>query len=119
MVKTFLNSFLIVFALILLVETTKFHDLLKGISRLGVPHIFLLLLSFIYRYFFVLIDEAERMLRAAKLRTFRKLSLKTMGKILGVLFIRSYERSERIYYAMCSRGFDGDIKTFKSDKSIL
>lgn len=108
--QTVLNSFLIVVSLILLVETTKFHNLLKSMMKLGIPKIIIILLLFIYRYFFVLIDEIERIVLATRLRTHKRLSLKTIGRIIGVIFVRSYERSERIFYAMCSRGFDGNIR---------
>jgi cobalt/nickel transport system permease protein len=66
-----------------------------------------------YRYFFVLVDELEKMLRAVKLRSFKNNRFKTfsiLANIVGVLFIRSYERSERVYNAMSMRGFDGEIK---------
>lgn len=107
---TFTKSFLSIIILILLISTTKFSDLISGLSKLRVPNIILMMLSFIYRYFFVLIDEAERMERAARLRSNQEGSklLKTLSNIVGILFIRSYEKSERIYNAMFLRGFDGE-----------
>ncbi|MFN3966159.1 MAG: energy-coupling factor transporter transmembrane component T family protein [Endomicrobiia bacterium] len=108
-IETFLNSFLIICALILLVETTKFSELLKGLSKLGIPKIIIILLSFIYRYFFVLIDEAEKMMYYLKIRSYKRINLKTLSNMIGTLFIRSYERAERIYSAMRMRGFNGKI----------
>lgn len=110
---TFIKSFLSIITLILLTSTTKFSALLRGLSSLGVPRIIILILSFMYRYFFVLVDELEKMLRAVKLRSFKNNRIKTfsiLANIVGVLFIRSYERSERVYNAMSMRGFDGEIK---------
>ncbi|MEW6557864.1 MAG: energy-coupling factor transporter transmembrane component T [Elusimicrobiota bacterium] len=109
-IKTVLNSTLILIAIILLVETTKFPKLLNGLSKLGIPKIIILLLSFIYRYFFVLIDEVEKMVYSAKIRSYRKLNLKIIANMFGILFVRSYERAERIYSAMVMRGFDGELK---------
>lgn len=109
-----MKAFLSVFCASILVEATEFPDLLKGFEKLKMPTIMVILISFIYRYFFVIIEETRRMKRARDIRS-RGGSLlwqaKTLGNILGQLFIRSYERSERIYQAMVLRGFTGDIKT--------
>ncbi|MCS7231339.1 MAG: CbiQ family ECF transporter T component [Elusimicrobiota bacterium] len=103
---TFLNSSLVVFLLILLVETTKFYELLSVLKKFRVPKILIILLSFIYRYFFVLIDEIEKTLYSIKLRSPKKYpNKKSLANIVGMLFIKSFERAERIYYAMIIRGF--------------
>lgn len=109
-IRTILNSSIIIVLLILLVETTKFVDLLKSLSKIGTPKIIVILLSFIYRYFFILIDEIEKMMYSVKLRSYKNISLTTLASIVGILFIRSYERAERIYSAMVMRGFNGEIK---------
>jgi cobalt/nickel transport system permease protein len=101
----------------LLTSTTKFTSLLKGLERLKVPKIFIMIISFMYRYLFLIVDELQRMERAKKSRTFGKAGrlriIKTLSNIAGVLFVRSYERAERVYLAMCSRGFDGEIRTLE------
>ena len=110
----FMKAFLSVFCMATLVETTDFPDLLKGFESLRMPKIMVILISFIYRYFSVILEEAERMKIARDVRSTGGSivwQLKTLGNILGQLFIRSYERSERIYQAMYMRGFTGDIKT--------
>ncbi len=110
---TLVKSILSITTLILLTSTTKFSDLLNGLTKLKVPTIITTILSFMYRYFFVLIDEIERMARAMSMRTFRRnriKAIKVLAHIIGVLFIRSYERSERVYNAMLMRGFDGRIR---------
>ena len=69
-----------------------------------------------YRYVFVLVDEMLRMRRARDSRNFgggRRRQLKTIGNMIGTLFIRSYERGERIYAAMLSRGFDGKVRSLR------
>ena len=110
------KAWLSILNLILLSATTKFTDLLKGLKQLGVPKIMVLILSFMYRYAFVLVDEVMRMRQARDSRNFgasRLRQLKTLGNMIGTLFIRSYERGERIYAAMLARGFDGDVHSLR------
>lgn len=95
----------------LLVATTPFSDLLAAMRSLRVPAVLLATISFMYRYLFVLVDEAMRLMTAREARsvgTGRTLAwrARVLGGMIGSLFIRSYERSERIYAAMLSRGFD-------------
>ncbi|OGO59276.1 MAG: cobalt ECF transporter T component CbiQ [Chloroflexi bacterium RBG_19FT_COMBO_47_15] len=111
------KAWLCILALILLSSTTKIADLLKGLRQLGIPLVMILILSFMYRYIFVLADEVMRMQQARDSRNFggkRLHQLKTIGSMVGTLFIRSYERGERIYAAMLSRGFDGQIRTLQN-----
>jgi len=108
------KAWLCILALILLSSTTRLDDLLKSLKQLGVPQVMILILSFMYRYIFVLVDEVMRMQQARDSRNFggRRLhQLKTIGNMVGTLFIRSYERGERIYAAMLARGFDGQVRT--------
>ena len=108
------KSWLCILALILLSSTTRLADLLKGLRHLGIPQVMILILSFMYRYIFVLVDEVMRLQQARDSRNFggsRLHHLKTIGNMVGTLFIRSYERGERIYAAMLARGFDGQVRT--------
>lgn len=108
------KAWLCILGLILLSSTTRLADLLKGLKQLGMPQVMILILSFMYRYIFVLVDEVMRMQQARDSRNFggnQLHQLKTIGNMVGTLFIRSYERGERIYAAMLSRGFDGQIRT--------
>jgi cobalt/nickel transport system permease protein len=110
------RSWLSVLALILLTSTTPLPGLLKGIERLGMPKVVVMLLSFMYRYLFLLIDEVLRMKNARDSRSIGRPTMafqaKTVGDMIGSLFIRSYERGERVYAAMAARGFDGQSRTF-------
>jgi cobalt/nickel transport system permease protein len=75
-----------------------------------------------YRYIFLIIDEMHRMYRAKEARSIgkkRKYEFKALSSIIGTLFLRSYERAERVYLAMLARGFDGKIKTLKGFKIRL
>jgi cobalt/nickel transport system permease protein len=95
----------------LLLATTPFRSLLKGLAWFRVPAFFLSLLSFAYRYIFVFVDELERLQRAWAGRYFgrrRFAQFLTLGPAVAALFMRSYERAERVWAAMLSRGYDPD-----------
>jgi cobalt/nickel transport system permease protein len=100
----------------LLVATTPFPDLLKAMRSLHVPAVLTATISFMYRYLFVLVDEAMRLQTARASRSVGpgrtvRWRARVLGGMIGSLFIRSYERSERIYAAMLSRGFAGEVRT--------
>jgi len=108
------KSWLSALSLITLSATTPFPRLLKGLERLGVPRVMVMILSFMYRYIFVLVDEAMRMGRARESRNIGGelvWQARTLGNMIGTLFLRSYERGERVYQAMLARGFDGEMRT--------
>ena len=107
------KAYLSILAMILLVGSTQFNLFLRGLQNLKVPALFIMILSFMYRYIFVILDELMRMSqakrsRAPKMKVFP--NFKVLSSMLGSLFIRSYEKSEKVYLAMCSRGFDGEVK---------
>ena len=65
-----------------------------------------------YRYSFILVDEIQRMKRARDSRCFGGKWLrqtKTIGHMVGTLFLRSFLRGERVYMAMLSRGYNGTM----------
>ncbi|MCY2993551.1 MAG: cobalt ECF transporter T component CbiQ [Planctomycetota bacterium] len=101
-----------VLALTALMCTTRFALLLEALRRLGLPHVVVLQLGFLYRYIFVLIDEAMRVRRA---RDFRGAALASLGRrlaatggVVGTLFIRTLDRSQRVQLAMAARGYRGE-----------
>lgn len=102
-------------AALLLIATTSFAGVCNALNKLGVPEIFTLQLLFLYRYIFVLMEEGMRIVRARDLRSFngRGSGIKVFVSLIGVLFIRTVERANRIYKAMLSRGFNGKIKVIK------
>jgi cobalt/nickel transport system permease protein len=108
-----LRSILCLLILILLTNTTRFVELLRGLRRLGCPRILVANLNFLYRYFFVLSDEAMRMKQARDCRRVGRAGalaeLRTLGSMLGTLLVRSFERADHMYQAMLSRGFSGDF----------
>ena len=100
----------------LLVVSTPFPDLLKAMRSLHVPAVLTATISFMYRYLFVLVDEAMRLQTARAARSAgpgRAMwwRARVLGGMIGSLFIRSYERSEHIFAAMLSRGFSGEVRT--------
>jgi cobalt/nickel transport system permease protein len=107
------NSLALV-ATLLLVQVTPFRTLLVALRRLGVPATLVATLQFMYRYLFVLTEELERMLQARRARTFRRsgrLDWGLLTGLIGVLFLRSYERGERVHSAMLARGWDGTVRS--------
>ncbi len=115
-----LRTWLAVQAAILLAATTPFPDLLWALTRLRVPAPLVAVIGFMYRYLFVAGDEALRMLRARSSRAARSATHgrpsilwqgKVAGNMVGSLFLRSMERSERVYDAMLARGYDGRVQS--------
>jgi cobalt/nickel transport system permease protein len=115
------KSWLSVQIAILMTATTPLPDLLVAMRALHLPRLLVAILSLMWRYLAVLIDEALRMMRAREARS-GSLHGKGGGGLLwraqvtggmaGTLFLRGYERSERIYNAMLARGYDGSIRSF-------
>lgn len=102
-------------AALLLIATTSFPGVCHGLRQLGLPSLFVSQLSFLYRYIFVLMEETMRIVRARNMRSYgeRGRDMKTFVRIVGTLFIRTVERAERVYFAMLSRGFQGDMPSLK------
>ena len=89
-------------------NTTPFSKILQVLRRLRVPALLITTIALMHRYLFILSEEAERMRRARLSRTFtrgRRFRWKALSTVLGQLFVRASERSERIYDAMCARGW--------------
>ena len=107
-------------ALIALVSTTRFNDLLVGLQRMGLPKLLIMQLGFLYRYIFILIDRVHHILRARAGRKLRNLGFKAEFKIaaamLGSLLIRSIDTAEGINIAMQARGFDGRWRTLTDSR---
>ncbi len=106
-----MRSLLSAFTAIALLSTTPFPALLRGLERLGVPPFLLMVLHFVYRYLFLLVDQAQAIMRARRCRapqpTGRTSLWQSSAGALAVLFARSYGRAERIHHAMLARGFQG------------
>ncbi len=98
-----------------LVNVIPFDQLLVTLRRSGCPAILLAILAFMYRFVFVLWDELDTMRTARRARTFAKSGAlfrwRNGVQMIGMLLIRALGRSERVYGAMCARGWDGKLRT--------
>lgn len=113
------KSALSVVAAVIFTASTRFGDTLTALRVLGLPKELVSILSLMWRYLFLLIDETRNLARArqsrsganaqtdANLRTL-PIRVSTTGKMVGNLLLRSLERGERVYAAMCSRGYTGE-----------
>lgn len=119
MVKAWLSALLA----ITLVTTTHFLELARAMRSLGIPLVLTSVILLMYRYLYVLVDEAQRLIRAREARTASAEDgreggsifwrAQVTGRMIGTLFLRTYERSERIYQAMLARGFNGEIRVLR------
>ena len=100
------KSYLSAWAALLLVATTPLPQLLRGLEMLGAPGFLLMVAQFLYRYLFVIVEQAHRMRLAGQSRG-GMLGFRAAAGALGVLFVRSYERAGKIHQSMISRGFQG------------
>jgi len=102
------KSVLCLLTVILVSNTTPFSRILRVLKSIRVPTLLITTIALMHRYLFVLMDEAERMRRARASRTFtrgQRFHWQTLATVVGQLFIRASERAERIYDAMCARGW--------------
>jgi len=101
-----------VLSAVILSTTTTAREILRGLERLRLPIIMVQIASFMLRYINVISDEMERMKIARLSRGFDATGVKhwkVIATSAAALFIRSYERGERVHLAMLSRGFDGEL----------
>lgn len=98
-----------------MIGTSRFDLTLKALQKIKIPDKLVQLLMFSYRYIFVLLDEQRRIFMAASSRGWvRKtnlFTLKVLGNLVGMLLVRSLERTQRISNAMLSRGYKGRLRT--------
>jgi cobalt/nickel transport system permease protein len=116
------KSYLSALAALLLVATTPLPQLLRGLDNLGVPGFLLMVAQFLYRYLFVITEQAHRMRLAGLCRggfTGGGRGFRAAAGALGVLFARSYERAESIHRAMVSRGFQGHFQLLSTPRFRL
>jgi cobalt/nickel transport system permease protein len=117
-----LRSWLSVIAATILTATTEADHILRSLRFLGVPRILVSTISFMWRYVFVIVDEAQRLMRAREARSARAPGstggslvwrARVAGNMVGSLFLRSLSRSERVYVAMLARGYNGELRSLE------
>jgi cobalt/nickel transport system permease protein len=130
-VSVALKSWLSVQAAIVLAASTQFPELLQAMRAVGIPRLLVAMFGLMWRYLFVLVDEALRLMRARAARSGQSgvtgpstrlragsrsggsvaWRARVTGGMAGNLFLRAFERSDRIYVAMLSRGYNGEVRT--------
>ena len=99
-----------------LLSTSRFPVTLLAVSRLGMPVVICQMILLSNRYIHVFLQEMKRMYRGMKVRGFeRRTNIETMrslGNFLGMLIVRSFDRTQRVYDAMLSRGYSGVFPTY-------
>jgi cobalt/nickel transport system permease protein len=97
---------------VVLVAGSGMVALCEALARLGLPRVFTVQLLFLYRYLFVLADEALRMTTARQLRAGdrTRLAFSVYASLLVQLLLRAFERAQRIHLAMLARGFDSELR---------
>lgn len=122
-----LKSWISVQAAVLLATTTPFPQILVAMRALRVPRLLVAIIGLMWRYLFVMADEALRLMRARQARSSHAVNggkvggtlawrAKVTGGMAGNLFLRSLERSDRIYMAMLARGYDGEMRSLPLPK---
>lgn len=114
-ISIMLRFALTVGAALILIACTGFNAICHALERMGAPRVFVVQLLFVYRYLFVLTEEASRMVRARALRSFpgKGTGMRVFGYLVGHLLLRTLDRAQRIHLAMLSRGFDGEIRILR------
>ena len=97
-----------------IILNTTMCDLLKGLRDLKIPKLIISLMELMYRYIFVIIEEANRMNIARRARlgdTSFYRNIKSLGELCGTLFLKTFLKGNRIYSALESRGYDGELRS--------
>jgi cobalt/nickel transport system permease protein len=108
----FAKATLGVWASILLAATTQVPHLLEALHRLRFPPVITGIMGFMVRYLDLVVEEWNQMRTALLSRAYRPRTIRRAGALaaaIGALFVRSYERGERVHQAMLARGFDGTM----------
>lgn len=104
--------------LLVLVSSTPFMDVLWALRWFKLPSVLSDMIMFTYRFIFVILDESGRMRLARASRGFKggrslfdREAFKVLSNTIGMMFLRSYRRADRVYLALLSRGYDGKVRT--------
>jgi len=118
----FLKAVSIVLTSFAIFGSSRFDVSMIALQHLKCPKILTQMLLFTYRYTYTFLDEMRRMHTSMSVRGFiprtDMYTLRTFGNFVGTLLIRSFERTERVYKAMLSKGYQGEfhtLVTFKTD----
>jgi cobalt/nickel transport system permease protein len=122
-VSLVLKSYVSALAVLFLVSTTPLPALLRGLEAMGAPRFLLDVAQFLYRYLFLVSEEAQLMRAAAVARNAslaawrgNRERFRAAAGALAVLFVRSYQRAALIHWAMLARGFEGRIAVLSAGR---
>jgi len=117
------KSYVSALSVLLVIATTSLPQLMRGLEALRVPRLLVLVIQFVYRYLFVISEEAQHMALASRCRApvragarNWKARFRAAAGALAVLFARSYRRAEGIESAMAARGFSGHFPSFAESR---
>ena len=118
-ISIILRCMLTILGAFTLLASTGFAPLCRGLRQLGAPRILITLMTFLYRYAFILVDECQHMLMAFRSRRGGSgpIPLSTWGAMAGQLLLRTFGRAERIYQAVLCRG--GEDPEFVNSRSVI
>lgn len=113
--------------IVLLSSVTPLESIVNSMRKLGFPKEMAMILSMTVRYLFVFFDELENIKKAQKSRCFsiwnKKTSyswrLKQVGYTIMMLFLKSFEKGERVYYSMLARGYTGEATSYKEEVPVM
>ncbi|ADI74727.1 cobalt ABC transporter, inner membrane subunit CbiQ [Methanohalobium evestigatum Z-7303] len=95
----------------LMLATNRFDTVIKALYMLKLPNAVVQMIVFSYRYIFVLVDEFQNMKKSMSAKGFEikanRYGLSTIGNLIGMLLVKSYERGERVHKSMISKGYEG------------
>ncbi|MDG6243022.1 MAG: cobalt ECF transporter T component CbiQ [Methanolobus sp.] len=107
----------------LMLATSRFDEIIKAMYSLKIPNILIQMITFSYRYIFVLLGEFFTMKRSMYTRGFKmklnQYSLNIIGNMIGMLLVKSYERGEKVYRSMLSRGYTGNPRLFTDFRMVM
>jgi cobalt/nickel transport system permease protein len=114
-------------AIVLLSSVTPLETIVNSMRKLGFPKEMSMILSMTVRYLFVFFDELDNIRKAQKSRSFniwnKKTSyfwrIKQIGYTIMMLFLKSFEKGERVYYSMLARGYVGEAVSYKKESPIM
>jgi len=110
----------VVLSVIALLGTSRIANIGHALATLHLPRRLCFILLFSYRYIFVIYQEYQRLVRAARLRCFRPATnihtYRTFGYLFGMTLVKSWNRATRVHQAMILRGFDGNLIPLSQDR---
>ncbi|MBN1983937.1 MAG: cobalt ECF transporter T component CbiQ [Chitinivibrionales bacterium] len=105
------KSMVAIAAVVVFSIEVPFHQICGILRGFRVPEVFVTQLMLLYRYSFLLVEEAQALQKARAMRSFGKkgMDLFTTAKLIGSLLLRTNDKAKRIYRSMVSRGFSGEL----------